>query len=151
MSLKFRSFTFDFVLFVGVLPSFIGVEQFLVQWPIRQFEILHTIIDIAVFPAPILSSADVVQHLFIDLAVVKHLPRVVLDDSVLLCVSHTITHLASKHLLLLPLPNVLTGPQELDLLPGKIGITVPSVFEKLRSAQSPRLSGLRPRHYSQNF
>ena len=103
-------------------------NHFLVQWPIGQFEILHTVIDIAVLPGPILSSADVVQYI-IDLVVVKHLPRVVLDDSVL-CVSHTITYLASIHLLLLPLPNVLTDPQELDLLPGKIGITVPSVFLK---------------------
>ena len=48
----------------------------------------------------------------------KRLPRVVLEDSVL-HVTRKIAHLASIHLLLLPLPKFLADPQELDLLPGE--------------------------------
>ena len=54
---------FDVVPFVRVLLLFVEVDQFLVQQPIEQFDILQTFFDIAVFPEPILSSADVVQHI----------------------------------------------------------------------------------------
>ena len=69
----------DIVLLVSFLPLFVEVDQFLVQQPIEQFEIFH---EIAVLPATILSSADVVQHV-LDFSVAKHLPRVVLEDSIL--------------------------------------------------------------------
>ena len=111
------------------LPLFVEVDQFLVQQPIEQFEILQTFRDIAVFPEPILSSADVVQHI-LDFAAAKRVPRVVLDDSVRYA-SRTVAHLASILPLLLSLPNVLAAPQELDMFPGKIEMTVPSVFEKI--------------------
>ena len=73
---------FDVVLLVRVLPLFVEVDQFLVQQPIGQFEILQTFLDIAVFRERILSSADVVQHI-IDFVAAKRLPRVVLEHSVL--------------------------------------------------------------------
>ena len=40
---------------------------------------LHTFLEIAVFPELILSSADVVQHI-LDFVVAKRLPRLVLED-----------------------------------------------------------------------
>ena len=54
---------FDVVPLVRVLPLFVEVDQFLVQQPIEQFDILQTFFDVAVFPEPILSSADVVPHI----------------------------------------------------------------------------------------
>ena len=48
----------DVTLLVEVLPLFGEVDQFLVQQPIEQFEVLQTSLDIAVIP-----SAGVVQHL----------------------------------------------------------------------------------------
>ena len=51
------------VLLVEVLFLFAEVDHFLVHRLIEQIEILQTSLDIAVFPEPILSSADVVQHL----------------------------------------------------------------------------------------
>ena len=65
----------DVVLLVGVLPLFVKVGQLLVRQQTVQFEILQTSLDIAVFPEPNLSRADVVQHL-LDF-VPKRLPRVV--------------------------------------------------------------------------
>ena len=59
----------------------------------------------------------------------KRLPRVVIEDTVLR-VSRTIAHLASKLLVLPPLPDFLADPQELDSLPGKVEITIP-VFENI--------------------
>ena len=58
------------------------------------------------------------------------LPRVLLEDSVLY-VSHMIAYLASILRMLPPFPDCLSDPQELDLLPGKIEITTPSLFEKI--------------------
>ena len=84
-----------------ILPHFVEVDQFLVQQPIEQFEILQTLLDIAVFPEPILSSADVVQHI-IDVVLAERLPRGALEDSVL-CVSRKLAHLAS--MLLMPNPS----------------------------------------------
>ena len=52
---------FDVVPLVRVLPLLVEVDQFLVQQPIEQVDILQTFFDVAVFPEPILSSADVVQ------------------------------------------------------------------------------------------
>ena len=52
----------------------------LVQQSIELIEILEAFLDIAVFPEPILSSADVVQHM-LDVIVAKRLPRVVIEDS----------------------------------------------------------------------
>ena len=116
------------VILVRVHLFLVEVAQFLFQQPIEQFENLLTFLDIAVFPEPILSSADVVQHI-LDSVVMKRRPRVVLGDSVLY-VSRIIASLASI-LLLPPLPKFLAHAQELDLLPGKIEMTVPSVFEKI--------------------
>ena len=70
----------DVVLLVVVLLLFVKVEQFLVQRLIAQLEILQTSIDMFVFPEPVLSSADVVQHI-LDFVVAKRLPSVVLEDS----------------------------------------------------------------------
>ena len=53
----------DVVLLVEVLLLFVEVDQFLVQRLIEQLEILQTSLDIAVFPKPILSSADAVQRI----------------------------------------------------------------------------------------
>ena len=80
-----------------VVPLCVEVDQCVVQQPIEQFEILETFLEIAVFPEPILSNADVVQHI-LDFVVVKRLPRAVLDDSNLY-VSLTIAHLASTLLM----------------------------------------------------
>ena len=85
--------------------------------------------SILLFPDPILSSADVVQHI-LDFVVAKLLPRVVLEDSIVY-VSRIIAHLASILLLLLASPNCLADLRELSLLTGKIETTVPSVFEKI--------------------
>ena len=52
----------DVVLIVEVLILCVEVDQCVVQWLIEQLEILQTSVDIAVFPEPILSSADLVQH-----------------------------------------------------------------------------------------
>ena len=93
---------------------FVEVDQFLVQRLIEQLQILQTSLGIAVFPKPILSSADVVQHL-LGFVVAKRLPRAVLEDSVLY-VSRTIAHLASILLMLLPSPNVLADLHELDFV-----------------------------------
>ena len=113
----------DVVLLAGVLPLFVEVDQLLVQHPIEQFEILQTSLDILVFPEPILSSADVVQHI-LDFVVATRLPCVVLEDPILY-VSRIIAHLASTLLLLLPLPDSVANPHELDLLLGKNEISVP--------------------------
>ena len=69
----------DVVLPVKVLLLFVEVDQFLVQWLNEQLNILRTSVDIAVFPEPILSSADGVQH-FLDFVVARRLPRVVLGQ-----------------------------------------------------------------------
>ena len=53
----------DVVLLVEVLLGFAEIDPFLVQQPIEQFEILQTSLDVAVFPQPILSTADEVQHI----------------------------------------------------------------------------------------
>ena len=53
-----------------------------------------------------------------------------LEDSVLNG-SRIVTHLASILLLLHRLPKFLSDPQNLDLLPGKIKITVPCLFEEI--------------------
>ena len=53
-----------------------------------------------------------------------------LEDSVL-NVSRVLAHLASVVLMLIPLPKFLADLQDLDWLPEKIAITVPSVFEKI--------------------
>ena len=45
--------------------------------------------------------------------------------------SRIIAHLASILPLLLPLPKNVADPEDHDLLPGKIEITVPSVSEKV--------------------
>ena len=101
----------DALLLASGLPLFVEVDQLPVQQPTVQFEILQTFLDIVVFPHPILSSAEVVQHI-LDFVVPKRLPRVVLEDSVLY-VSRPIVHLASILLILLPLPIFLSDPQEL--------------------------------------
>ena len=90
---------------------------------------LQTSLDRAVLPGPILSGADVVKHI-LDFVVAKRLPSVVLEDSVLYA-SRTLAHLAFILLMSLPLPKFLADLQELDLLPEKISITVPSVFEEI--------------------
>ena len=53
----------DVVLLVEVLLLFVEVDQFPVQWLVEQHEILQTSIDIAAFPEPVLSSADLGQHI----------------------------------------------------------------------------------------
>ena len=63
----------------GVLLLFVDNDHFLVQ---EQLEILQTTLDIAVFPEPILSSADVVQRI-LDFDVASRLPSAVYEDSVL--------------------------------------------------------------------
>ena len=55
----------DVVRLVVVLALSVEVDQFPMQQPIEQFEILQTSLDIAVFPEPILSSADVVPRVFL--------------------------------------------------------------------------------------
>ena len=70
----------DVVLLARVLSLFVEVDQFLVQQPIEQFEILQTCLDIAVFREAILSGADVVQKIH-DFVVARRLSRVVLEDS----------------------------------------------------------------------
>ena len=71
------------------------------------------------FPAPILSSAEVVQRIF-DSVVAKSLPNVVQEDSAL-HVNHVLVRLVS----------ILILSQELDLLPEKIAIIGPSVSKKI--------------------
>ena len=119
--------------------------------PIEQLKILQTSLDFTVFPEPILSSADVVQHI-LDFVVAKRLPRVVIEGPVLY-VSRELAHPVSMLLVLTPLPNVPADLQGLDLLPEKIEISVPSVFEKIAHlllvrvvelASAPRSS---PLHY----
>ena len=92
----------DVVLLVGVLPLFVEVDQFLVHQPIEQLEILEIFLSLAGFPEPILSSADVVQHI-LDVVVAKRLPRVLLEDSDLY-VGRKLAHPAHLLLMLLPLP-----------------------------------------------
>ena len=70
----------DVVLLVVVLLLFVEVEQFLVQRLSEQLKILQTSHDMFVFPEPVLSSTDVVQHI-LDLVAAKRLPTVVLEDS----------------------------------------------------------------------
>ena len=101
----------DVVRLVRVLPLFGKVDQILAQQPIEQFEILQAALDIAVFPQPILFSADV----FLFFVVAKR-PRAVLENS-FLYVSRMIAHLASILLMLLSFPKFVADPQELDLLP----------------------------------
>ena len=59
---------FVVVLLVEVLFLFVEVVQFLVQRLIGQLGILQTSLNIAVFPEPILSGADVV-HRIVDFVV----------------------------------------------------------------------------------
>ena len=66
---------FNVVLLVEVPLFLVEVDQFLVQRLIEQLEILQTSLDIAVFPEPILSSADVTQHT-LEFVVVQRLPSV---------------------------------------------------------------------------
>ena len=54
---------FIFLTFVEILLFFVEVSQCLLQQPTEQSDIFHTFLDIAVFPEPILSSGDVVQHI----------------------------------------------------------------------------------------
>ena len=68
------------------------------------------------FPEPILSSSDVVQHI-LDLIVAKRLPRVVLEDSVL-DVCRLFAHLVSKRLFVTSVTKCLADPQDVDVLPG---------------------------------
>ena len=103
------------VFLVGVLPLFVEVDQFLVHQPIEQLEILETFLSLAGFPEPILSSADVVQHI-LDVVVAKRLPRVLLEDSDLY-VGRILAHPAHLLLMLLPLPFFLADRRELDVLP----------------------------------
>ena len=91
--------------------------------------ILQTFLTNAVFPAPTLSSVDVVQHI-LDSVVAKRLPRVVFEGSVLY-VSRIFAHLGPIFLMLPPSPKFLADPPELDLLHGKIERTVPSAFKKI--------------------
>ena len=51
------------VLPVQILLLIVDVDQCLVQQPTEQLGILQTSLDNAVFPEPILSSADVVQRI----------------------------------------------------------------------------------------
>ena len=52
----------DVALLVEVLLLFVEVDHVLVQL-IQRLEILQTSLDIAVFPEPVLSNADVVHHI----------------------------------------------------------------------------------------
>ena len=61
-----------------VLLPCVEVDQFLVQRLVEQLEIPASL-DIAVFPEPILSSADVVQRI-LDFVVAQRLPCVVHGD-----------------------------------------------------------------------
>ena len=54
---------FDIVLLVEVLLLSVVVDKFLAHRLIQQLEILQTSLDNAVFPEPILPSADVVQRI----------------------------------------------------------------------------------------
>ena len=74
------------------------------------------------FPEPTLSSADVVQRI-LDVFVMKRFPRVVLEGSVLY-LSRKLYHLASVTICLVDL-------QELEFLPDKIEIRVPTVPQKI--------------------
>ena len=51
------------VLVVALLLLLVDVDQFLVQQPIEQFEILQTFLVIGVFPETIHPSADLAQRL----------------------------------------------------------------------------------------
>ena len=66
------------------------------------------------FPEPILSSADVVQHI-LEFVVVKRLPSVLCKKA---------------------------GLQELDLLPEKIALTVPFVYGKIAHLLRVRVAEL---------
>ena len=66
----------------------------------------------------------------LDIFVAKRLPSALHQDSVRY-VHLVFFRLVSRLLMLLPLPKFLADPQELDLLPEKIAITVPLVFEKI--------------------
>ena len=68
----------DVVHIVEVLLPSVEVDQLLVQRSIEQLEIQASL-DIAVFPEPILSSADVVQRI-LDFVVAERLPCVVHED-----------------------------------------------------------------------
>ena len=61
----------DALIMEQVFLLFVEVDQFLVQQPM-----LQTSHDIVVFPVPILSSPDVVQHHILEFVVAKHFPRV---------------------------------------------------------------------------
>ena len=60
---------------------------------------------------------------------------------------HVLVCLASILLSSLPLPKFLVDPQELDLLPERISITVPSVFEKIAHLLLVRVAELASAHY----
>ena len=74
------------------------VDQFLVQRLIKQF-------DIAVFPEPNLSNADVVHHLDDCCCFLTPIPRVVLESSVLY-VTRAIAYLTSTLLMILPVTAI---------------------------------------------
>ena len=91
------------VFLVEVLLPFVEVDQFLVQRLIEQLKVLQTSLDIAVFPEPIVSSADVTQR-SLDFVAAERLPSVVHEDSVLY-VSHVLARLVSILLKSLPSPK----------------------------------------------
>ena len=51
------------LVFLEVLLLFLKIDQLLVQWLIEQLEILQTSLNVAAFPEPILSTADVVLRI----------------------------------------------------------------------------------------
>ena len=132
-------------LIVEVLDLSDEVDQYLVQRLIEQLGILQTSLDFAVFPEPILSSADVAQ-LILDTVVAKRLPTVLLEDSVLY-VSRVLVRLVSILLISLPLPKFLADLEELDLLLEKIVITTPFVLRKIAHLLHVRVAELASAHH----
>ena len=102
----------------------------------QRLEILQTSLNIAVFPEPVLSNADVAQHI-LDSVVAQCHPSVMLEDSVLNG-SRTLDRLVSILLMSLSVTQKKRADiQELDLLPfvfGKIAHLLDVLVAKLASA-----------------
>ena len=97
------------------------------------------------FLEPVLSSADVVQHIP-DFVVVKRLPDVVHEDS---------TRYVNMYLVNSPpyfychfrCQNLLVDLQDIDFLPEKIAITAPLVFGKIAHLVHVRVADLASARY----
>ena len=109
-----------------------------------QLEVHQASRDIAVFPEPILSSADSAQRI-LDFVVEKRLPNAVHEDSVR-NVNHELVRIVSFILMSLVLPNFTSEFEEFYLPPEKIAMTVPFVFGKVAHLLHVRVAELASEH-----